>query len=70
MSEGGLYAFQIIAEEVAEDGSQGDQAVTNVTILVTDQDDKVPTFNMDNFTVAVPEDVGKCMHVISTVVLL
>jgi hypothetical protein len=60
LAEGGLYAFQIRAREILEDGFNfGDQAVTNVTIVITDVNDLIPTFNRDNFTVAVPEDVGK-----------
>jgi hypothetical protein len=39
-------------------GEYGDSATTDVTIVVTDQDDEIPRFNMNNFTVAVPEDVG------------
>ena len=37
LSEGGLYAFKILAREIAEDGSFGDSATTDVTIVVTDQ---------------------------------
>ena len=37
LSEGGLYAFQILAREIADDGSFGDSATTDVTIVVTDQ---------------------------------
>ena len=37
LSEGGLYAFKILAREIAEDGSFGDEATTDVTIVVTDQ---------------------------------
>jgi hypothetical protein len=60
VSEGGLYAFQVVAQEVLEDGSgYGASASSNVTIVITDVDDQVPTFNKDNFTVAVPEDVGE-----------
>jgi hypothetical protein len=60
LSEGGLYAFQLRAREILEDESGfGDDIVTsNVTIVITDVDDQIPTFNRDNFTVAVPEDVG------------
>jgi hypothetical protein len=29
-----------------------------VTLVITDVDDQIPTFNRNNFTVAVPEDVG------------
>ncbi len=30
-----------------------------MTLVITDVDDRIPTFNRENFTVAVPEDVGK-----------
>ena len=61
LSEGGLYAFQIRARELLPKGESGygAEVVTNVTIVVTDVDDMVPTFNREAFTVAVPEDVGK-----------
>lgn len=58
LAAGGLYAFQIRAREIIPGRGFGDEVVTNVTIVVTDQNDEIPTFNRDNFTVAVPEDVG------------
>ena len=60
MSEGGLYAFQIRAREILEDETGfGDEVTTNVTLVITDVDDRIPTFNRNNYTVAVPEDVGE-----------
>ena len=60
LREGGLYAFQLRARELLEDGfNYGEQAITNVTLVITDVNDMLPTFNRDNFTVAVPEDVGQ-----------
>ncbi len=57
--EGGLYAFQLRAREYLEDGeSFGEEAIADVTLVITDVDDMIPTFNRENFTVAVPEDVG------------
>ena len=47
LSEGGLYAFQVVAEEVVgpeEDAASAppaEKAVANVTLVVTDQDDQV-----------------------------
>ena len=59
LSEGGLYAFKIRAKEVLENNAgYGDEAVTDVTIVITDVNDMIPTFNRANYTVAVPEDVG------------
>lgn len=58
LAQGGLYAFQVRAREIIEAGVFGDEAVSNVTIVVTDQNDEIPEFNGANFTVAVPEDVG------------
>ncbi len=59
LAEGGLYAFKVRAREVLEDGSgYGDEAVTDVTIVITDVNDMLPTFNRDVYRVAVPEDVG------------
>ena len=55
-----MYAFQLRAREILEDESGfGDEVTSNVTIVIVDVDDQIPTFNRDNFTVAVPEDVGK-----------
>ena len=43
-----------------EDGvTFGEVATTNVTLVITDVNDMLPTFNRENFTVAVPEDVGQ-----------
>ena len=47
LSEGGLYAFQVVAEEVVgpeEDAASAppaEKTVANVTLVVTDQDDQV-----------------------------
>ena len=58
MREGGLYAFQLRAREILESGGDfGEEAVANVTLVITDVNDMLPTFNRDNFTVAVPEEV-------------
>ena len=61
LNQGGLYQFQILAREILPNGqlSSQDKATTNVTVVITDQNDSIPTFNRANFTVAVPEDVSK-----------
>ena len=60
LREGGLYAFQLRAREILEDNVNfGEEATANVTLVITDVDDMIPTFNRDDFTVAVPEDVGQ-----------
>ena len=60
LSEAGLYAFQLRAREILENGvNYGEEATTNVTLVITDVNDMLPTFNKENFTVAVPEDVGQ-----------
>ncbi len=60
LQEGGLYAFQLRAREILEDSvSFGEETRTDVTLVITDVNDMLPTFNRDNFTVAVPEDVGQ-----------
>ena len=61
--EGGLYAFQLRAREYLEDNvGFGEEAVADVTLVITDVDDMIPTFNRANFTVAVPEDVGEVIQ--------
>ena len=32
---------------------------SNVTVVITDEDDEIPKFNREKFNVAVPEDVGE-----------
>lgn len=60
LREGGLYAFQLRARELLEDDkTYGEETTSNVTLVITDVNDMLPTFNRDNFTVAVPEDVGQ-----------
>ncbi|XP_037084523.1 cadherin-23-like [Pollicipes pollicipes] len=54
----GLYQFQLEAQEVESDVSLGEKVVTNVTVVVTDQDDQVPTFNKNQFLVFIPEDTA------------
>ena len=74
LADGGLYAFQIRAKEILDPndpppiGKNQLTVTTNVTIVVTDVDDLIPRFNHRNFTVAVPEDVGKCNRVFVTTV--
>ena len=64
LADGGLYTFQIRAKELLDPndpppiGKNQLTVTTNVTIVVTDEDDLIPTFNRQNFTVVVPEDVG------------
>lgn len=60
LREGGLYAFQLKARELLESGDAfGEEAIANVTLVITDVNDMLPTFNRANFTVAVPEEVGQ-----------
>ena len=40
------------------DHTCGISSVTNVTVIVTDVDDQIPTFNRQNFTIPVSEEVG------------
>ena len=64
MADGGLYGFQIRAKEILDPndpppiGKNQLTVTTNVTIVVTDEDDLIPTFNRQYFEVSVPEDVG------------
>ncbi|UYV84267.1 hypothetical protein LAZ67_X001708 [Cordylochernes scorpioides] len=55
LSTGGIYTFQILAEEATADGMT---AVANVTVVVHDQNDQVPRFNSRLYNVSVPEDTS------------
>ena len=67
LTDGGLYAFQVRAREIFNDDEDGidlrnvrnDEiaTVTNVTVIVTDVNDQIPTFNRNNFTIPVSEEV-------------
>ena len=41
------------------EGTVGEKVVTNVTVVVTDEDDQLPVFNKKQFLVFIPEDIGK-----------
>uniref|UniRef100_A0A0K2TEW9 Cadherin23like [Nasonia vitripennis] n=1 Tax=Lepeophtheirus salmonis TaxID=72036 RepID=A0A0K2TEW9_LEPSM len=55
---GGIYTFQIRAREILDiKQNYGDETYTNVTVIITDEDDSIPIFNKNFLTIAVPEDV-------------
>ncbi|XP_043197440.1 cadherin-23-like [Amphibalanus amphitrite] len=54
----GLYQFHLEAEEVVPEGGVGEKVVTNVTVVVTDEDDQLPVFNKNQFLVFIPEDTA------------
>lgn len=58
---GGLYTFRVQAREILGPDDRDDVANISVSaevnVVVTDEDDQVPTFNRAEFTASVPEDV-------------
>ncbi|KAG0425436.1 hypothetical protein HPB47_027381 [Ixodes persulcatus] len=54
---GGLYNFQIEAVEVVNGAPKGEVAVVDVNVVIMDDDDQLPEFNSDTFSVSVPEDI-------------
>ncbi|CAB0037958.1 unnamed protein product [Trichogramma brassicae] len=58
LQNGGVYGFEIRATELLDGELTDDQALATVTLVVTDVDDMVPSFNEDRFVVAVSEDIG------------
>ncbi|KAK4297363.1 hypothetical protein Pmani_030214 [Petrolisthes manimaculis] len=53
LNNGGLYTFYIRAQE-----EDGESAVSQVTVVVTDVDDQRPVFSHDHIHVQVPEDIA------------
>ncbi|XP_068081067.1 cadherin-87A [Anabrus simplex] len=58
LQNGGIYTFTIKATELINNELPGDTTTSQVTIVVTDMDDQVPTFNQDHFHINVSEDIG------------
>ncbi|PSN50227.1 hypothetical protein C0J52_07794 [Blattella germanica] len=58
LQNGGIYAFSIKATELINNELPGDTTSSQVTIVITDIDDQIPTFNEDNFHINVSEDIG------------
>lgn len=54
---GGLYNFQIEAVEIINGVPKGEVAVTDVNVVIMDDDDQLPEFNSNSFSVSVPEDI-------------
>lgn len=54
---GGLYNFKLQATEVVDGVENGEMAVATVNIIITDDDDQLPEFNGDHFSISVPEDI-------------
>ena len=44
---------------MAPEGAVGEKVVTDVTVVVTDEDDQLPVFNKNQFLVFIPEDIGE-----------
>lgn len=50
--------FSLIqATEVVDGVENGEMAVATVNIIITDDDDQLPEFNGDHFSISVPEDI-------------
>lgn len=53
INNGGLYTFSVRAQE-----KDGQAAVSQVTVVVTDVDDQRPLFSQDEISITVPEDIA------------
>lgn len=56
---GGVYSFNVRATEFMSDGTPSDFALTQVTIVVIDENDNVPSFNEPSFEVNIPENLER-----------
>ncbi|KAG7299357.1 hypothetical protein JYU34_016291 [Plutella xylostella] len=57
MQNGGVYTFFIKATELINHEIPSDFTVSQVTIIVTDEDDHIPEFNKEVFDVSIPENI-------------
>lgn len=58
LQNGGIYTFHVRATELIDEETPADSAVSVVTIVVTDVDDLVPTFNKKYFHLKILEDTA------------
>ncbi|KAL5291988.1 hypothetical protein ACFFRR_011017 [Megaselia abdita] len=61
LENAGVYTFDIRASEINFEGEEVDFSVTQVTLVVTDEDDNIPLFNKDFFNITIPENLEKDM---------
>lgn len=59
LQNGGIYTFEVKATELINNEIPADTASSIVTIVVTDVDDLVPTFNEKHFDIQISEDIGR-----------
>lgn len=57
LQNGGVYSFNIRATELINNEVPSDSSVTQVTIVVTDIDDHIPSFNKPEFNIKLPENL-------------
>lgn len=56
LDNGGVYTFFIKATEVNGDET-GDSATSQITIVLTDEDDHIPEFSQPSFNITIPENL-------------
>lgn len=59
LQSGGVYIFNVTATEVINENLLGDSSTTQVTIILNDVEDNLPTFNKEEFRVTIPENLEK-----------
>ncbi|XP_059614956.1 cadherin-23 [Phlebotomus argentipes] len=57
LQNGGIYTFNIKATELINGQVPADEALTQVTIVLTDVDDHRPKFNAPEFDIEIPENL-------------
>ncbi|XP_044726882.1 cadherin-23 [Chrysoperla carnea] len=58
LQNGGIYTFTIKATELINNELPADFTTTQITIVITDVDDQIPTFNQDFYEINVSEDIS------------
>lgn len=59
IQNGGIYTFNVTAIEIANNRTTEDLARTQVTVVLIDEDDNLPTFNKQELTITIPENLEK-----------
>lgn len=54
-----VYTFNVTATEIISDHEDGESATTQVTIVLLDVEDNLPSFNKKEFNVVIPENLDK-----------
>lgn len=59
LQNGGVYSFNVTATELIDHDLRGDSSTTQITIIITDVEDNLPTFNKNTFEITIPENLDR-----------